>query len=135
MKTELTCIVCPMSCQITVEQDETTKEIYSVTGNHARYIRFQANTLRNNGWGASIWEFRVFGTGVYDPNAATDTEKPIITSATPKTPIAHNEVQITMEASDNVGIVAYEVSGSGVSATCVPVDNVITVSNLQEQTT
>lgn len=33
MKTELTCIVCPMSCQITVEQDETTKEIYSVTGN------------------------------------------------------------------------------------------------------
>jgi uncharacterized protein YjdB len=40
-----------------------------------------------------------------------------------------------MEASDNVGVVAYEVSGSGVSATCVPVDNVITVPNLQEQTT
>jgi uncharacterized protein YjdB len=95
----------------------------------------QANTLANNGWGCSFWEFRVFGTGVYDPSAAADTEKPVITSATPKTPIAHNEVQITMEASDNVGVVAYEVSGSGVSATCVPVDNVITVSNLQEQTT
>ena len=112
-----------------------TQEVYSVTGQHARYIRLQANTLANNGWGCSFWEFRVFGTGVYDPSAAADTEKPVITSATPKTPIAHNEVQITMEASDNVGVVAYEVSGSGVSATCVPVDNVITVSNLQEQTT
>ena len=114
-----------------------TQEIYSVTGNHARYIRFQANTLRNNGWGCSFWEFRVFGTGVYDPSAAADTEKPVITSATPKTPIAHNEVQITMEASDNVGVVSYEVKddAKGVSATCVPVDNVITVSNLQEQTT
>ena len=112
-----------------------TQEVYSVTGSHARYIRLQANTLANNGWGCSFWEFRVFGTGVYDPSAAADTEKPSITSATPKTPIAHNEVQITMVATDNVGIVAYEVSGSGVSATCVPVDNVITVSNLQEQTT
>lgn len=112
-----------------------TQEVYSVTGQHARYLRLQANTLANNAWGCSFWEFRVFGTGVYDPSAASDTEKPVITSATPKTPIAHNEVQITMEASDNVGVVAYEVSGSGVSATCVPVDNVITVSNLQEQTT
>lgn len=111
------------------------QEVYSVTGQHARYIRLQANTLANNAWGCSFWEFRVFGTGVYDPSAAADTEKPVITSATPKEPIAHNEVQITMEASDNVGIVAYEVSGSGVSATCVPADNVITVSNLQEQTT
>ncbi len=112
-----------------------TQEVYSVTGQHARYLRLQANTLANNGWGCSFWEFRVFGTGVYDPSAAADTEKPVITSATPKTPIAHNKVEITMVATDNVGIVAYEVSGSGVSATCVPVDNVITVSNLQEQTT
>lgn len=114
-----------------------TQEVYPVTGKHARYIRLQSNTLRNNAWGVSIWEFRVFGTGVYDPNAAADTEKPVITSATPKTPIAHNEVQITMVASDNVGVVSYEVNDAakGVSATCVPVDNVITVSNLQEQTT
>lgn len=114
-----------------------TQEVYPVTGKHARYIRLQSNTLRNNAWGVSIWEFRVFGTGVYDPNAAADTEKPVITSATPKTPIAHNEVQITMVASDNVGVVSYEVKddAKGVSATCVPVDNVITVSNLQEQTT
>ncbi|MBE6321236.1 MAG: hypothetical protein E7075_09795 [Bacteroidales bacterium] len=114
-----------------------TQEVYSVTGQHARYLRLQANTLTNNAWGCSFWEFRVFGTGVYDPNAAADTEKPVITSATPKTPIAHNEVQITMVASDNVGIVSYEVKddAKGVSATCVPVDNVITVSNLQEQTT
>jgi hypothetical protein len=42
-----------------------------------------------------------------------------------------------MVASDNVGIVSYEVKddAKGVFATCVPVDNVITVSNLQEQTT
>lgn len=33
MKTEFTCIVCPMSCVITVEQNDTTKEILSVTGN------------------------------------------------------------------------------------------------------
>ena len=114
-----------------------TQEVYSVTGQHARYLRLQANTLANNGWGCSFYEFRVFGTGVYDPNAAADTEKPVITSATPKTPIAHNEVQITMVASDNVGVVSYEVKddAKGVSATCVPVDNVITVSNLQEQTT
>lgn len=114
-----------------------TQEVYSVTGQHARYLRLQANTLANNGWGCSFWEFRVFGTGVYDSDAAVDTEKPVITSATPKTPIAHNEAQITMVASDNVGIVSYEVKddAKGVSATCVPVDNVITVSNLQEQTT
>ena len=115
---------------------ENTQIIHNVTSNHARYLRLQANSLSHNGaYGGKMYEFRVFGTGVYDPDAAADTEKPVITSATPKEPIAHNEVQITMEASDNVGIVAYEVSGSGVSATCVPVDNVITVSNLQEQTT
>ena len=114
-----------------------TQEVYSVTGQHARYLRLQANTLANNDWGCSFYEFRVFGTGVYDPNAAADTEKPVITSAIPKTPIAHNEVQITMVASDNVGVVSYEVKddAKGVSATCVPVDNVIIVSNLQEQTT
>ena len=114
-----------------------TQEVYSLTGSHARYIRLQANTLADNGWGCSFWEFRVFGTGVYDPNAAADTEKPTITSATPKTPIAHNEVQITIVASDNVGVASYEVKddANGVSATCVPVENVITVSNLQEQTT
>lgn len=113
-----------------------TQIVHNVTAKHARYLRLQANSLSYNGaYGGKIFEFRVFGTGVYDPNAAADIEKPVITSATPKTPIAHNEVQITMEASDNVGVVAYEVSGSGVSATCVPVDNVITVSNLQEQTT
>ena len=113
------------------------QEVYSVTGQHARYIRLQANTLANNAWGCSFWEFRVFGTGVYDPSAAADTEKPVITSATLKEPIAHNEVQITMVASDNVGVVSYEVKddAKGVSVTCVPVDNVITVSNLQEQTT
>ena len=114
----------------------TTQIVHNVTSKHARYLRLQANSLSHNGaYGGKIYEFRVFGTGVYDPSAAADTEKPSITSATPKEPIAHNEVQITMEASDNVGVVAYEVSGSGVSATCVPVDNVITVSNLQEQTT
>lgn len=33
MKTEMSCIVCPMSCMITVEQDDITKEILSITGN------------------------------------------------------------------------------------------------------
>jgi len=33
MKTEMSCIVCPMSCLITVEQDDQTKEILSITGN------------------------------------------------------------------------------------------------------
>ena len=115
-----------------------TQIVHNVTAKHARYLRLQANSLSYNGaYGGKIFEFRVFGTGVYDPNAAADTEKPVITSATPKTPIAHNEVQITMVASDNVGIASYEVKDDekGVSATCVPVDNVITVSNLQEQTT
>lgn len=117
---------------------ENTQIIHNVTSNHARYLRLQANSLSHNGaYGGKMYEFRVFGTGVYDPDAAVDTEKPVITSATPKTPIAHNEAQITMVASDNVGIVSYEVKddAKGVSATCVPVDNVITVSNLQEQTT
>lgn len=117
---------------------ENTQIIHNVTSNHARYLRLQANSLSHNGaYGGKMYEFRVFGTGVYDPDAAVDTEKPVITSATPKTPIAHNEAQITMVASDNVGIVSYEVKddAKGVSATCVPVDNVITVPNLQEQTT
>ena len=33
MKTEMSCIVCPMSCLIMVEQDDITKEIVSITGN------------------------------------------------------------------------------------------------------
>lgn len=33
MKTEMSCIVCPMSCMITVEQDDVTNEILSITGN------------------------------------------------------------------------------------------------------
>ena len=33
MKTELSCIVCPMSCLITIEQNDDTKEIISITGN------------------------------------------------------------------------------------------------------
>lgn len=43
MKTEMSCIVCPMSCLITVEQDEVTKEIVSVEGNTCKrgenYVR------------------------------------------------------------------------------------------------
>ena len=43
MKTEFTCIVCPMSCLITVEQNDKTKEILSVTGNTCKrgevYVR------------------------------------------------------------------------------------------------
>ena len=43
MKTEMSCIVCPMSCLITVEQDDQTKEILSITGNTCKrgeaYVR------------------------------------------------------------------------------------------------
>ncbi len=33
MKTELNCIVCPMSCLISVEQDDTSGEMISISGN------------------------------------------------------------------------------------------------------
>lgn len=43
MKTEMSCIVCPMSCLITVEQDDETKEIVSIEGNTCKrgenYVR------------------------------------------------------------------------------------------------
>ena len=43
MKTEMSCIVCPMSCLITVKQDDVTGEILSVTGNTCKrgenYVR------------------------------------------------------------------------------------------------
>lgn len=43
MKTEFTCIVCPMSCIITVEQEDLIKDILSVTGNTCKrgeqYVR------------------------------------------------------------------------------------------------
>lgn len=112
-----------------------TATAYTVKG-HARYLRFKANTLLDNGWGASFWEFRAYALGVYDPNATEDTEAPKMVSATLKS-CTYNEAVITVEATDNVGVVLYHVedAANGFSTTAAPVEGAITVTGLQAETT
>lgn len=60
-----------------VGQTEADKNIYTVSG-AARYVRIKsyANSLGNQ-WGMSIWEFRVYGSGL----AETDETLPVVTAA------------------------------------------------------
>lgn len=111
-----------------------TVTTFSVKG-HARYLRFKANTLKANNYGASIWEFRVFGLSVYDPDAAVDTEAPTMVSATLKT-CTYKEASITIEATDNVGVVKYQIvdAANGLDVMAVPNEGVITISDLKAET-
>lgn len=60
-----------------VGQAEADKNVYTVSG-AARYVRIKsyANSLGNQ-WGMSIWEFRVYGSGL----AETDETLPVVTAA------------------------------------------------------
>ncbi|MCI7576381.1 MAG: discoidin domain-containing protein [Bacteroidales bacterium] len=60
-----------------VGQAEADKNVYTVSG-AARYVRIKsyANSLGNQ-WGMSIWEFRVYGSGLVE----TDDIKPVVTHA------------------------------------------------------
>ena len=109
--------------------------VYSVSG-HARYLLFMPSHLANNAWGASFWEFRAFGTGVYDPSAGVDNEKPVITAAS-LTSKTHNTAVIALTASDDVGIIKVKAvdSTNGLDEDMVPSEGSITLTNLLEQTT
>ena len=110
--------------------------IYSVSG-HARYLLFIPKKLANKDWGASFYEFRVFATSVYDPDAGEDTDKPVINSAT-ATSITHNSAVIELDATDNVGIIKVNIvdEAKGINVDLVPSDqNTLTVTGLLEQTT
>ena len=114
---------------------ENNNNVYSVSG-HARYLLFVPSHLANNGWGASFYEFRAFGTGIYDPNAAADTENPVITNAIVSSK-THNSAVITLTASDDVGIVKVKVvdAANAINKDIVPIGNAITLTGLSEQTT
>lgn len=47
MKKEMTCIICPMGCQLQIEQDDVTLDL-SITGNHCpRGIKYAQEELSN----------------------------------------------------------------------------------------
>ena len=108
--------------------------VYSVSG-HARYLLFVPSHLANNGWGASFYEFRAFGTGVYDPSAAIDIEKPVISAAT-LTSKTYNTAVIALTATDNVGIIKVKAvdTTNGIDEDLVPSDGSITLIGLSGQT-
>ncbi len=109
--------------------------VYPVSG-HARYLLFMPSHLANNGWGASFWEFRAFGTGVYDPSAGVDDEEPVISAAT-VTSKTHNTAVIALTASDNVGIIKVKAvdSSNGIDEDLIPSENSVTLTGLLEKTT
>ena len=118
------------------KNDNTKNNVYEVSG-HARYLLFMPSSLANNAWGASFYEFRAFGTGIYDPNAGIDTENPVINGATASS-ITHNSAVIQLDATDNVGIIKVSVvdEANEINIVLIPSEeNTLTLSGLSEATT
>lgn len=59
---------------------QTEYESYDVTGTHARYVRIHALENQLPQYGMSLWEFEVYGLGLYD-DGVEDTEAPVMASA------------------------------------------------------
>lgn len=113
----------------------TKNNIYAVSG-HARYLLFMPSSLANNAWGASFYEFRVFATSVYDPDAGEDTENPVISDAS-LTSKTHNTAIIAITATDDIGVVkvhAFDAS-KGYEQDVVPEAGSITLTGLVEKST
>lgn len=81
---------------------ETNKNSYNVTGNVGRYVRIKSSENSLNGqWGFSMWEFRVFGSGI----AAGDANAPVMGTATVYDNPIWSSVTLTLTATDEEGAV------------------------------
>lgn len=111
MKTELNCIVCPMSCLISVEQDDTSGEMISISGNTCkRGENYALNELIN--------PMRQLTSTVAIQNAAYSRLPVILSSEIPKGKIFDvmeriKEVTITAPVSIGDTIIS-DVCGLGV---------------------
>ena len=113
----------------------TKNNIYAVSG-HARYLLFMPSSLANNAWGASFYEFRVFATSVYDPDAGEDTQNPVISEAS-LTSKTFNSAVIAITATDDKGVVKVHAADAskGYGQDLVPEAGSITLTGLEEETT
>ena len=111
MKTELNCIVCPMSCLISVELDDTSGEMISISGNTCkRGENYALNELIN--------PMRQLTSTVAIQNAAYSRLPVILSSEIPKGKIFDvmeciKEVTITAPVSIGDTIIS-DVCGLGV---------------------
>lgn len=82
------------------ETAEANKNIYDVTGNVGRYVRIKSSENSLDGqWGFSMWEFRVFASGI----AAADANAPVMESATIYSNPVWSSVTLTLTATDVEG--------------------------------
>lgn len=82
------------------ETAEANKNIYDVTGNVGRYVRIKSSQNSLGGqWGFSMWEFRVFASGI----AAADANAPVMESATIYSNPVWSSVTLTLTATDVEG--------------------------------
>ncbi len=82
------------------EDAEANKNIYDVTGNVGRYVRIKSSQNSLGGeWGFSMWEFRVFASGI----AAADANAPVMESATIYSNPVWSSVTLTLTATDVEG--------------------------------
>ncbi len=82
------------------ETAEANKNIYDVTGNVGRYVRIKSSQNSLDGqWGFSMWEFRVFASGI----AAADANAPVMESAMVYDNPIWSSVTLTLTATDEEG--------------------------------
>lgn len=102
-------------------------QVYPMAGQAARYVKIYANSLRNNGWGMSFWEFEVYASDVL----ATDDEKPVMVSAS-LVSVTDNSAVIAVEATDNSAVKDFHVIDAlnGIDQYAVATDGNITITEL-----
>ncbi len=109
-----------------------TDEVTELANNtKVRYVRFWSTKAATR-WGMKIWEFRVYGA---EWVPASDTEKPVMVSATVVSK-TFKSVVIAVAATDDNGIAKYRVveSSKSIDAQFVPTDDEITITGLSEST-
>lgn len=109
-----------------------TDEVTELANNtKVRYVRFWSTKAATQ-WGMKIFEFRVYGA---EWVPASDTEKPVMVSATVVSK-TFKSVVIAVAATDDNGIAKYRVveSSKSIDAQFVPTDGEITITGLSENT-